>query len=63
MLLLLLDVVSPLLFLGLTTGKKSDGDPRTRFRLLVAAGREGPSLGLVALPFRAWCLEAASPAC
>ena len=38
-------------------------DPRTRFRLLVAAGREGPSLGLVVLPFSAWCLEAASPAC
>ena len=38
-------------------------DPRTRFRLLVAAGREDPSLGLVALPFSAWCLEAASPAC
>jgi len=63
MLLLLLDVVSPLLFLGLTTGKKSDGDPRTRFRFLVAAGWEGLSLGLVALPFSAWCLEAASPAC
>ena len=63
MLLLLLDVVLPLLFLGLTTGKKSEGDPRIRFRLLVAAGREGPSLGLVALPFSAWCLEAASPAC
>jgi hypothetical protein len=63
MLLLLLDIVLPLLLLGLTTGKKSDGDPRTRFRLLVAARREGPSLGLVALPFSAWCLEAASPAC
>jgi hypothetical protein len=51
MLLLLLDVVLPLLFLGLTTGEKSEGDSRTRFRLLVAVGREGPSLGLVALPF------------
>jgi hypothetical protein len=61
--LLLLDVVLPLLFLGLTTGKKSEGDPRTRFRHLVAAGREGPSLVLVALPFSAWCLEAASLAC
>ena len=61
MLPLLLDVVLPLLFLGLTTGKKSERDLRTRFRLLVAAGREGPSLGLVALPFSAWCLETASP--
>jgi hypothetical protein len=61
--LLLLEVVLPLLFLGLTTGKKSEVDHRTHFRLLVAAGREGPSLGLVALPFSAWCLEAASPAC
>ena len=49
MLLLLLEVVLPLLFLGLTTGKKSEVDPRTRFRLLVAARRESPSLGLVAL--------------
>ena len=63
MLLLLLDVVLSLLFIGLTTGEKSVVDPRTRFRLLVAAGREGPSLGLVALPFSAWCLETASPAC
>ena len=62
MLLLLLDVVSPLLFIGLATGEKSDVDPRTRIRLL-AAGRDGPSLGLVALPFSAWCLEAAGPAC
>ena len=63
MLLLLLDVVLPLLFIGLTTGEKSEVDPQTRFHLLVAAGRKGPSLGLVALPFSAWCLEAASPAC
>ena len=33
-------------------------DPRTRFRLLVAAGREGPSLDFVTLPLSAWCLEA-----
>ena len=59
MLPLLLDVILSLLFIGLTTGD----DPLTRFRLLVAAGRKGPSLGLVALPFNAWCLEAASPAC
>ena len=63
MLLLLLDVVLLLLFIRLATGEKSVVDPRTRFRLLVAAGREGSSLGLVALPFNAWCLEAASPAC
>ena len=63
LLLLLLDVVLSLLLIGLATGEKPEVDPRTRFRLLVAAGREGPSLGLVALPFSAWCLEAASPAC
>jgi hypothetical protein len=63
MLLLLLDVVLSLLFIGLTTGEKSEVDPRIRFRLLVAAGREGLFLGLVALLFSAWCLEAASPAC
>ena len=63
MLLLLLDVVLLLLFIRLATGEKSVVDPRTRFRLLVAAGREGPSLDLVALPFSAWCLEAAGPAC
>ena len=63
MLLLLLDVVLPLLFIGLTTGEKSEVGPRTRSRLLVAAGREGLSLDLVALPFSAWCLEAAGPAC
>ena len=61
--LLLLDVVLSLLFIRLTTGEKSVVDPRTRFRLLVAAEREGPSLCLVALPFNAWCLEAASLTC
>ena len=63
MLLLLLDVVLLLLFIRLTTGEKSVVDLRTRFRLLVAAGREDPSLDLVALPFSARCLEAAGPAC
>ena len=62
-LLLLIDVVLSLLLIGLATGEKPEVDPRTCFRLLVAAEREGPSLGLVALPFSAWCLEAASPAC
>ena len=63
MLPLPLDVVLPLLLIGLTAGEESEVNPRTRFRLPVAAGLEGPSLGLVALPFSAWCLEAASPAC
>ena len=42
MLPLLLDVVLPLLFIGLTTGEKFGVDPRTRFRLLVASRREHP---------------------
>jgi hypothetical protein len=63
MLPLLLDVVLPLLFTELTTGKKSEVVLCTRFRLLVAARRKGPSLGLVVLPFSAWCLETASPVC
>ena len=57
LLLLLLDALTPVRFLVLYTGEKSEVDILTIFRLDMATGRRSASLGLSARPLSAWCLE------
>ena len=55
--LLILDDLTPEWYFGLYTGEKSEVDILTFFRLDMATGRRGASLGLAARPLSAWCLE------